>query len=87
MIKKILKILAGIGSVLSAIFFVLFKQAKEERKVIEEKYNDMSDNLNALDKAEKAASEVRKENEKKLEDIKSGNNLNSFNACNDLLSK
>ena len=37
MIKKILAILAAIGGVLSSIFFVLFKQAKEERKAEEER--------------------------------------------------
>ena len=32
MLKKILTVLAGVGAFFSAIFFVLFKQAKEEKR-------------------------------------------------------
>ena len=87
MLKKILAILAAIGGVFSAIFFVLFKQAKEEKKAINEKYDNMSNNLDALAEGEKAEKELKKQNEELKEKAHSGNNLDAFNACNDLLSK
>ena len=87
MIKKILAILAGIGAALSAVFYVLFQQKKDENKAINEKFENMSDNLDALAKADKAENEVKKENEELKQKINSGNTLDSFNACNDLLSK
>ena len=87
MLKKILAILAAIGAFFSAIFFVLFKQANEEKKAINEKYDDMSANLDALKESEGAEKEVKKQNEELKEKINSGNTLDSFNACNKLLSK
>ena len=87
MIKKILAALSVLGAGVASIFYVLYKQAKEERKVINEKYDDMAANLDALKEADKAENEVKKENEKLKEKINSGNTLDSFNACNELLSK
>ena len=87
MIKKILAILAGIGAALSAIFYVLFQQKKDENKAINEKFDDMKNNLDAITEANKAANEVKKENEEIKQKINSGNTLDSFNACNELLSK
>ena len=87
MLKKIFAVLAGIGAAFSAIFFVLFKQAREERKVINEKYDDMSKNVDALADADKAEKELKKENEELVTKAHSGSNLDAFNACNDLLSK
>ena len=87
MLKKILAVLAGIGAAFSAIFYVLFKQANEEKKVINEKYDNMNTNLDALKQGEKAEKELKKENEKLQEKVNSSNNLDSFNACNELLQK
>ena len=87
MLKKILAVLAGIGAALSAIFFVLFKQAKEERKEAEEKADDLEENLDALKAGEKAEKELKKENEELKQKAHNGNTLDSFNACNELLSK
>ena len=87
MIKKILAVLAGIGAALSAIFYVLFQQKKDENKALNEKFEDMANNLDAVTEADKAANEVKKENEEIKQKINSGNTLDSFNACNDLLSK
>ena len=87
MLKKILAVIAAIGSALSAIFFVLFRQAKEEKKAINEKYDNMKENLDALTEADKAANKVKKENEELKKKINSSNTLDSFNACNELLSK
>ena len=87
MLKKILAVLAGIASFFAAIFYVLFQQKKDENKAINEKFDNMSANLDALKEGEKAENEVKKQNEELKEKINSGNTLDSFNACNELLSK
>ena len=87
MLKKILAVIAAIGSALSAIFFVLFRQAKEEKKAINEKYDNMKENLDALTEADKAANKVRKDNEELAQKAHGDNKLDSFDACNELLSK
>ena len=87
MLKKILAVLAAIASFFAAIFYVLFQQKKDENKAIKEKFNNMSDNLDALKEAEKAENEVKKGNEELKKKINSGNTLDSFNACNELLQK
>ena len=78
MIKKILAALAFIGSIFSAIFYVLFKQAKDEQK---------RDALEArAEKAEQAAAiaqknaELKKEDEELAQKSHSGNKLDNFNA-------
>ena len=87
MLKKILAILAGIASFFAAIFYVLFQQKKDENKKINEKFDDMKNNLDALEAAENAEKELKQVHEKLKEKAHSGNTLDSFNACNDLLSK
>jgi len=88
MLKKILAVLAGIGAALSALFFVLFKKEKDENKRREKENSEIKNNLYAVTEAEKIVNEVRKENAKKLEEIKnSPANLDSFNAINECLSK
>ena len=87
MLKKILAALSVLGAGVASIFYVLYKQAKEERKVINGKYDDMSKNVDALADADKAEKELKKENEELVTKAHSGNNLDAFNACNDLLSK
>jgi hypothetical protein len=47
----------------------------------------MSENLNALKAGEKAEMEIKHENEKLKEAVHNSNNLDAFNACNDILSK
>ena len=87
MLKKILAILAAVGGVFSAIFYVLFQQKKDENKAINEKFDDMKNNLDALEAAENAEKELKQVHEKLKEKAHSGNNLDAFNACNELLSK
>jgi cell shape-determining protein MreC len=87
MLKKILAVLAGLGAAFSAIFFVLFKEAREQRKVEEEKNENLNTNLNALKEADRAENEVKKENEELVQKAHSGNNLDAFDACNELLQK
>jgi len=87
MIKKILAILAAIGTFFSAIFYVLFKQANEEKKAEREKSKNLNTNLEAVKAGDKAEKELKKENEELIEQAHSGNNIDTFNACNSLLSK
>ena len=79
MLKKILAVIAAVGSFLSALFYVLMKQAKDEKKILDTEIKKERE-------AEQKANEVRKENEKKLDKVKSGNNLDSFNECINILS-
>lgn len=85
MIKKLLAILAGIGAFFSAVFYVLFKQAKDEQK---------RDALEArAEKAEEAAAiaqknaELKKEDEELANKSHSGAKLDNFNAGLDRLRK
>ena len=87
MLKKILAVLAAIGAALSAVFYVLFREAKDQKKAIDEKYENMSDNTKALKAGEIAENKVKKENEELKKKINSSNTLDSFDACNELLSK
>ena len=87
MLKKILAVLAAIGAALSAVFYVLFREAIDQKKAIDEKYENMSDNTEALKAGEIAENKVKKENEELKKKINSSNTLDSFDACNDLLSK
>lgn len=86
MLKKILAVIAAIGSFLSALFYVLMKQAKDEKKIFEEEVNKKDTEIKKEREAEQKANEVRKENEKKLDKVKSSNNLDSFNECINILS-
>ena len=47
----------------------------------------MKNNLDALEAAENAGKELKEVHAKLKEKAHSGNTLDSFNACNDLLSK
>ena len=47
----------------------------------------MSNNLDALAEADKAEKELKKENEELVKKAHSGNSLDAFNACNELLQK
>ena len=87
MLKKILAVLAAIGAALSAVFYVLFREAKGQKKAIDEKYENMSGNTEALKAGEIAENKVKKENEELKKKINSSNTLDSFDACNELLSK
>ena len=87
MLKKILAVLAAIGAALSAVFYVLFREAKDQKKAIDEKYENMSDNTEALKAGEIAENKVKKENEELKKKINSSNTLDSFDACNELLQK
>lgn len=87
MLNKILAGLSMLGAGLAAIFFVLFKQAKEERKAEEKKVENLDENLKAIMAGEAAEKELKKQNEELKKKVNSSNTLDSFNACNELLQK
>lgn len=76
MIKKILAVLAGIGAFFSAVFYVLFKQAKEE-KLLQEDRAIKAEIVAAI--AQKNT-ELKKEDEELAQKSHSGNKLDNFNA-------
>ncbi|MBO7735101.1 MAG: hypothetical protein J6S67_21235 [Methanobrevibacter sp.] len=92
--KKILAIFSGIGAFFSAVFFVLFKQAKAERKALEKELEAESLRADSNEEVRKAESEIHKtlvekekENAELIEKAHSGNNLDNFNAGLELLRK
>ena len=96
MLKKILAVLATLGAGLSAIFFVLFKQSKEEQKALKaevaaEQARRIADAQEAARKAEttiaKKKAEMEAEDEELDQRVHSGNTLDSFNAGIDMLRK
>lgn len=62
--ETLLKIIAGAASLLAAIYYVLFKQAKEERLILESSYNE------ELAREEKLAMEKYAEGKKENEELK-----------------
>lgn len=94
MLKKILAVLAAIGGFFSALFFVLFKQAKLEQKIdeAERKAQDAeqrAENIRQLYDIETAVHKTITDKEKADEEnrleMQAGNGLDSFNAGLDLL--
>lgn len=95
-IVKILAALAAVGTFFSAIFYVLMKQAKTEKKLEEaetraENAERIAETQETARKAEAAVAETKanleKEDEKLNERVHSGNSLDSFNAGIDMLRK
>lgn len=91
---KILGVLALIGGIFSAIFYVLFQQKKDENEKIKKAYEDTkkdAEEQKKINDAQSHASDtVIKEKEKnaeKKENAHNGNHLNNFNDGLDLLSK
>ena len=94
MLKKILATLAALGAALSAVFYVLLRQSKEERKVeeAEKRAADAERIAEAQTAAREAESAVAKkkteleaEDEELVERAHSGDSIDSFNAGLDLL--
>jgi hypothetical protein len=94
MIKKLLAILSAAGAFFSAVFYVLYKQAKDERKIAEleaekKQAEEKAAATEAVNKAnEKIAESIakgEKESEELRQKINESNNLNSFNAGLELL--
>lgn len=85
MIKKILAILAGIGAFFSAVFYVLFKQAKDEQKIRELEEQAEAAKTDAAIARKNA--ELKKEDEELAQKSHSGAKLDNFNAGLDRLRK
>ena len=96
MLKKILAVLAAIGGFFSAIFYVLMKEARTERKLEEAEAEARDANRRAeaqevARKAEEAAAkkyaETAAEDEKLNQRVHTGDGLDSFNAGLDMLRR
>ena len=94
MIKKILAVLAAIGGFFSAVFYVLFKQARAEKEQAENEKEQVEQKLEeqkVINEGNKTVtSSIKKqeaENEKLKQESKKGDNLNAFNAGIDRLHK
>ena len=94
MLKKILAVLAAIGSFFSALFFVLFKQAKLEHKIDEAERKALdaeqrSETIRQLYDMEtavhKTIADKEKEDAENKQKMQADNTLDSFNAGLDLL--
>ena len=89
MFKKILAALAAAGAcittVLSAIFYVLFKQAKEEQKRLMAEAK--AEQAQASAEVAKKAAELKKEDQELAQKNHSGNKLDNFNVGIDRLRK
>ena len=95
-IVKILAALAAVGAFFSAVFFVLMKQAKTEKKLEEaevraETAERIAESQTAARQAESAVTETKaeleKEDEKLNQRMHSGDSLDSFNAGIDMLRR
>lgn len=78
MIKKILAVLAAIGAFFSAVFYVLFKQAKDEQKI--QQAEAVAEKAQAEAAVAKKQTELKKEDEELAQKSHSGNKLDNFNA-------
>jgi membrane protein involved in colicin uptake len=96
MLKKILAALAALGAGLSAIFYVLMKQAKDQREdlekeVIAENAKRRAETEAAARKADEAVAksiaQTEAEDEKLNQRVHTGDGLDSFNAGLDMLRK
>ena len=96
MIKKILTILSALGVFFSAVFYVLFKQTKDEKKIAElevqkekaEKKAAATEAVNQVNaKIAESMSEGERQSEDKRRKLNESNNLDSFNAGVELLRK
>lgn len=85
MIKKILAALAAIGAFFSAVFYVLFKQAKDEQKI--QQAEAKAEQAQASAEVAKKNVELKKEDQELAQKSHSGNHLDNFNAGIDRLRK
>ena len=93
-VTKILGVFSAIGAFFSAIFFVLLKQSKTEKKLQEvtlEAEKKKYENLEAVYEAGKQVSKnianMEAEDEELNQRVHSGCNLDNFNASLSLLQK
>ena len=91
---RVLVFLSGIGAVFSAIFYVLFKQKKEENQALKkeqeqlEAVNQSNQTITeALQQSHQEGINVQIQNEELVAAAHGPSNFTAFNACADLLSK
>lgn len=87
MIKKVLALFAAAGSVFAAVFYVLMKQAKEERDIVKAQAKTAEEERDTSRNIQKEITRQEKENEEDLQKLNSDNDLNSFNAGLNLMRK
>lgn len=94
MIKKLLTILSALGAFFSAVFYVLYKQAKDEKKITqleaekkqaEEKAAAVEAVNRVNEKIAESMAEGERQSEEKRRKLNESNNLDSFNAGLELL--
>lgn len=92
-IKNIIIKAAGIVSTIAAaVFYVLFQQAKKEKKEnelqeLKEEKAALEEKLAVEEAMQSAEIEVKKENEEMVEKAVSGHKLSNYHAALDVLSK
>jgi len=91
-LNKLFGILAAIGGAFAAVFYVLFKQKKDENEQLKKDNENQKEELetrqkitDALSESQKAGIEEQKKNEELKADLHSGNSAKSFNAVTKLL--
>lgn len=86
------KIITAVGLFFSAVFYVLYRQAKEEKQesenaALKKESEQKQAEVEILQSVAEAEVKAKEENEELIQTINSSNNLSSFNAGLDLLRK
>lgn len=91
---RVLIVLSGVGAVFSAIFYMLFKQKKEENQALKKEQEQLEEvnNTNqviteALQQSHQGGINEQIQNEELIATAHGPANLSAFNACTELLSK
>lgn len=91
---RVFIVLSGIGAVFSAIFYVLFKQKKEENQALKKEKEQLEEvnNTNqviteALQQSHQEGINEQIQNEELVQTAHGPATLSAFNACTELLSK
>lgn len=93
LINKVLGIITIVTTAISTVFILLFKSETDKKKDLEKKNEELRKDTEEKEKiidfhkeVEKDTVKGKEENEKKLSDALNGNNLDSFDKLNDILS-
>lgn len=86
---KTVTIFSAIGT---AVFYVLFQQAKKEKKEnelqeVKEEKAALEEKVTVVEAMQKAETEVKTENEELVKKATSGHKLSNYHAALDVLSK
>lgn len=93
-ITKILGLFSVIGGIISTIFYVLFKQKKEENKQLQEdikrsenKIDEQQKIIDFTEEFENQKQEIKNKHKEEFEKVSNDNKLDNFNAMVDILQK